>query len=1848
MASDPGLLAFTFLLLRCPGTPISRAEGGQDRLGVVLTLPHGQVDRWTAVTVVFDRPVVAMGAADPTPETGRRILAIDPLPEGHYRWLGTRTLSYVVPYGLPRGTAYRATLSRRLTALDGSRPERDSTWTFSTPGPRLVSSFPTWGDRLIRPGEPIVLAFDQPVDPTEVARHAGLEGVKRFTASRPAQTLLDSLAYRFRGLPVDHLVQLDPRPSLVRDRSYVLSLDSDLHGTEGPLPGASDTVAFLTYPPLEVYRLSPIEYGGIQFTTPVNGDSLRRYLTIDPVPEDFALRGHGTWVRIASWFDPQTTYTIRIRKGLPDLFGQHLAKDAILYITPQSPYVRRGPVSLSPSTGMYYLGAPRRIEVGFRNVKDARVRARVVSPEEMLSPHDDDSGKTWDLEHTYPDLSHNESLRDTLDLEALAPPGTPGNVEVVATAQARKDTGWVVVGRRSILAWTDVAATARFTRDDGVVWVTRISSGDPVSDARIILEESRGGRLWEGRTDAQGLVRTPGRLALIGKYANLRARVVSRFGTAQTLPSRRPDLDRNQPPRFPLRHPSPTRETSDVAFVYGDRPLYRPGEVVHLAGIVRRLDARGIVASPLDSVWIQVGSWERSFSADTSLALDEHGGFTLDLFRESRAGLGRYQVSIYGEVFHGRGRSIGYSNFRVAEYRVDPAGVDITDFPDDLTPGDTLRARVAGSYWFGAPIAGGPFAWWLDAQPIDRPLPITNFSLTPERNEEGDPQQGRTEWHRNGEGTLGEDGTSIVSVSLTEGTIPLPARLTLEATVRSADQTSVAARASARVHPADLYAGVGIDRTYVPRGDSASVRTAVFDAHTAELVPGIPVRVAFLRHRLHGVPHLEIGGRVRVEYEAADSVLQEVEVRSGSAPDTLTWMPPGPGTYVVRASVTDARGRVNRAEARLLASGRPPAKKRPRSRGTLEMVTDRDEYQPGQTARIAVPDSLVGPRALLTVEREGLLESRVLNLPLPNGVVEVPLGHAASPNVFVGLEVPAPSPKALETGGEEARARYQEGLCELEVDPSSRRLTVDVSPSHESIGPGEMQTLRLRATRSDGTPVRARVGVAVVDEAVLAFRPQPVPDPLEFFYEPRGFDTWSSETRERMVISDAFGLSAGVAAQGGRPGIRRRFASTAYWNPSILTDDDGRAEVQFRVPDDLTTFRVVAVADAGVDLFGSASTEFRTTRPLVVEPALPRFLVPGDSLELAATVTNRSGAALAGTLRVESDLPLGSTSTTVKLADGQSGRYGFRTVVPPDVPDSVAVRFFAAADSLYDAVEKVLPIEPAWTEEAQAAAGGTRDSTTEVIALPEAAIPGSASLEVTLSSNVLGEAMPVFEYLKNQPAFCLEQAASRTLALAIYRNLVGADSTTGEAAAAESSLAHAVRDLQEFRVPYGGFGLWRGGGRDDQYLYLQLYALYALDRAREAGADVDTTLFSNELQGTGWVDEFFKIPWRPDNIDDDWFSRVPRGFSFFVGVELQEVLPGLISAEYRDFLIGLRERLGLEQQVFLALGLARLGVHPEVMAELLRRVENRLVVTANQATAPAGEGEWLPRSFHTPVRATAISLWLASRSDAPDRLRTLLAHGLLSLREHGRWSNTQDDALALLALEAYEETVTPDPSPFTAQMALDGEAPPLLKHRFVGELAAPVRTHADLSGILPKVERRLDVISEPGHLVHYATLLRWKESALNRPAHDGGLCVERRVEPLTGGDTLRVGDVAVVRLLVVVPREVAFLAITDPLPAGLEAIQAEFATTSRALIREVYAIPWDYPSLYAQWEIADRQVRAFTSQVAPGVYELRYAALVRAVGSFGERPTVVEAMYRPELRASSGSGWLSVAEGLFP
>ncbi len=70
--------------------------------------------------------------------------------------------------------------------------------------------------------------------------------------------------------------------------------------------------------------------------------------------------------------------------------------------------------------------------------------------------------------------------------------------------------------------------------------------------------------------------------------------------------------------------------------------------------------------------------------------------------------------------------------------------------------------------------------------------------------------------------------------------------------------------------------------------------------------------------------------------------------------------------------------------------------------------------------------------------------------------------------------------------------------------------------------------------------------------------------------------------------------------------MRADFRATAYFEPSIFTDSNGKAHARFKLPDNLTTFRLMAVAAAEDDRFGFGEAQVTTSRPLMARPALPR------------------------------------------------------------------------------------------------------------------------------------------------------------------------------------------------------------------------------------------------------------------------------------------------------------------------------------------------------------------------------------------------------------------------------------------------------------------------------------------------------------------------------------------------------------------------------------------------------------------------------------------------------------------
>ncbi len=1809
-------------------------------LTVAAALPRGETGTRASVDVVFDRPVVAMGAADPNPDQGRKYLELDPMPPGAYHWIGTRTLSYTVPGGLPAATRFRARVPAGLKAVDGSRLKSEVAWEFSTPRPRLTASIPEDGANAFPPGDPLLLVFNQPVDPGTVAGAVELDRRASWRASHPDSAFLAAAGWRFRETDPARAVLLRHERDLDPDHAYKLRVSGGLAGLAGPLTlGADTTVSFHTYGPIGLAGVAGGAQMVLRFTTPVDPDSVRSHLVLFPDPGPLDVWGSQAQA-VVGGLAPGTTYKVTLTPGLADFFGQVLAKPVDFTFTSAD---REPFLEILPGNAVLPDSAAKRALVRYGGLTEVRVRVgrldvagEVRARAGQLSPE-----PAWDLDRVvYRGAPGNALQTETLDLAPYLDEGR-GAVEILATGKDAS-TGGDRAERteRAVIRFSGLGLTVKAGSSGGTAWVTGLLSGDPAPGVTVHLRDRAGKPLWSGVSDPRGLVSFPSP-ARFGKRTWETALTASR-GADAALCNLTGDW-RLSAWRFGIPG-SYTEESTDLhAYIYGDRDLYRPGETVHLTGLVRRFNEAGVSAAGIDSLSITLRNPVGETTADTALAVDRFGGFALAVPVAASAPTGAYWVSaVVVSPDRKQQVTVGSASVRIAAYRAPAFRATVDALTPGAYPGTAVAGRVEAGYYFGAPLAGAPFTWNLlrEAAPFTPPG-FEDYDFSDPENQEPEAAQVAA-----GAGALGDSGRAAVTVPVGSPTWSGSQRFTLEASVRDPSGDTVTGRALIPYHPASVAPGIALSRRFVPASTPETVKLVAVRTDSAALVRGVPLTVRFIRRQWRTTRKLLVGGRVGFESTRLDSLIESREVTSGIEPLTISWQAPSAGSYRVEAEAVDPLGRRALAATSFYVAGpRGPQLGPPTEEPFLELTADKARYRPGETAHVLLTTPVRAGRGVLTVEREGVLEARVVRLDGPAPSFDVPVTDAYAPNVFVGLSVVEPARSEAEAPGlpAEARlARFAAGYVELALDASNHRLTVEAAPARDTYRPGEEATVTLRVRGANGAPAPARVSVAVVDEAVLALLGNPGPDPFGFFYAERGLGVRTDDSRLalRLGAQEALDRMKGEAGGGGGEGsgYRTLFATTAYWNPAVLTDDHGDASVTFKLPDNLTRFRVIATAASRADRFGSGTGEFTVTRPVTVTSALPRFALTGDRFDAAALVVNRTAQPVTGTVSLATGLTAeGRTEAAVRVEPGGSARVAFP--VRAARAGSVSVAFRADFGPYQDAVRALVPVVDPLLTRAAAASGRTSGSTPEDVALPPESVPGSAGLALTLSPSMVAGAEQAFTYLLDYPFGCLEQTASKLLGLSLYKELiVSGNGTWSDSLKLDEKLADGVARMQRLARPWGGFTFWPGG--EEASAPLQAYAVLALARAGRAGAPVPSGLLERAGQDLTNRWQAAASRWNAEGNSAP-VGPVPFGLYLFAAAELSG--PGGAGVLRPGDLDAVSAHLGeldTDQKLFLALALNRLGTRPEIVGSVLQAAENRVNLTAGGAVVPAEEVGETPSFLGSPTRSTALTLLLAVRVRADDPLVPRLAGGLLGLREHGRWRNTHEDALALFALVEYRERVERgEAGPFTARVALQGRREPLLAREFAAGSLAEARTRVPL----PAPSRRGETLqlqfsrTGTGSLV-YDAVLRWKESALDRAPREGAYTLVRRVDPFRGSAEPRVGDLVVVTLQIVVPAEAHYLALVDPLPAGLEVVQTGFRVESSSANLELER--WrggfpEFPATYA--DRRDRETRFFADLVEPGVYQLRYLARVRAAGDFGHPAATLEAMYAPELGASSAS-----------
>ena len=1912
-------------------------------LKVLRNNPVDKVDVVDAVTAAFNQPMVPLaalleldGAASP--------LKLEPAVEGRFIWLGTDTVAFKPLSRLPMATRFTATIAAGVKSALGKTLPSTFSWNFETSRPTLVHASPSDEAEEMLPDTTFSLTFNARMEAHKTLSFLELtdeHGKKHDLAlagePEPDPAEKGRVPEHDESLRISQTVLVKPAALLPLGTRYTLTVSRDLVCQEGPLTMGEDRkINFATYYPLKMTKIScswddedcyPGTPVNIEFNNRLRQQDVSKSITFTPAVEGVTYRVSGRAITAYGEFLPAQKYTVNISFGTQDVHGQRTIDGSQGSVK----YRDASPILSLARTGMIVVEAEqsREILLSAMNLDKAHMKLSYIPQSAIvgksLLPFDYYS---WEDEPSAglqvmvdrdikPTDKPNRIKRTPLRLDAAleAAEGVYGFVFLDVKARRSRGlfNGWDTFRQTALVQITDLGLTAALAEDEIHAMVTRLGNGEPVEKAWVELyAQPSGARLARVRTDSHGVARLDGPVKFPesqGPYL-----LMASYGSDRSFLLLRGYVDGGDYQSTYDYSPSPRASSELRGFAFSEKGLYKPTEKVHMTVIARKRktgpagDLESLSAAERTFNYTAYDPrWNEIAKGKVKLSPFGTGNFTVKVPKD--APLGHYSVELSG----GAGAISAWfqvQEFRTPEYE---ASAEWLHGGSNVLIRRKLDAIITGKYFFGAPMTGADVEWTLRRQstayhPPDNPdFAFTDInSESPSRWAYYDTgEYSSSEYMASGSGKLDSQGRLALPFTLEDGGIErYPVSFSLEAEIYDKNRQSVAARSTIVAHRAERYVGLRLDRKVVLQGETVEV-SGVVTRLDGSRYDDAEVAISLMRGLWEEKE--EVGAEGEPVYH---SIYREEEAgrctfAAGTAPGKCILTPRTPGTYMVRAQTLDLAGRPANSALRLFVHGEDTDNWTSSSDNRVDIVSDKEEYEAGQTASLLIQSPFKKARGLLMISREGF--SHVEPLVVLSGSVKVDLAIEDRwlPSVSIStVLVRGRTEEPGKTTDDRGRPAFAYGSRRLSISRSARTIEVAIKPSVEAMEPGSVFSIGLETKGPDGKPVPANVALMVVDEGVLSLIAYATPNPLTLLYQQVSGQTGVSDIRplvlprtkpkvefesmaedgvdEKMYEQKAMPPSAPGSKGGGVEykkspakakrskmtdrsmnkdapddssgdagvefSLRQFFKSTAYFDGSLRTGNDGKLTVDVKMPDNLTQFRIMAVAaDRGVK-FGSADTQVRTRRPLVVRPALPRFLNLGDRFEAAAVVNNETGFDTTVMVRCRAaNATVDEETRAIEVKAGEAQEVRFTAAAGTPGPATFQFAAVSLTEKRFtDAAEVTIPTLIPATSEAFAAYGVVDEAVKQPISPPQNVLPDYGGLDVALSSTALTGLQDAVSYLFDYPYECTEQICSRILPI-IALNDVIADFKLGYADSPEKARKLVVDGLKTLYLRQqddGGFGFWPGSYQS--WLYISAYAGMTMQTAQKEGYEID----ENRLeQLASFLEYRLSNPY-------EWESYA-YGAQTMACLVLSRM--GRAPHEHIDRLYGLamagdgkKSELTLYARAWLMEAMHIVHKQDPRVASLHKHFVNAAVDTASAIHFSETRTESLKLMMHSEERTDAIVLsgLLAVRPD--DAMVEKVVRGLVRSRVRGSWSTTQANAYALLALADYYkifETEVPD---FEARLWYGEKT--IAAHTFKGREMTISKTRVPMQTLLEDVAHELILgKTGPGRL-YYRLGLKYAPADLRLAAEDRGFMVERVYLPEGGEDGLRrredgawvarAGTYIRVMIRVVAPDRRYYVAVVDPLPAGLEAVNEAFVTSATQRLGEAstevhhspdrwwgYWNPWDFE------ERRDDRIQLFVDRMYGGVYEYTYFARATTIGTFVVPPTRAEEMYEPEIFGRSSS-----------
>ena len=1820
-----------------------------DALTVQQVIPgngDAEVPMAAPIIIQFSRSVAPLTtlAAQPTGS----VVTFDPPLHGSGEWLNTSIYRFR-PSDLAPATTYRLRIAKGLSAAADGVLRDDFTWTFSTIQPAIDSIQPDTNWIYCGPWQQADVTFNQPMDPSAAAGLSVSDAASGLSVPGRTSWNADRTVLSFN--PIERLgVQT----------KYVITVAKGLRGAHGGETAATRTTSFTTIALPSVARTVPANgeasagrFGiSISFATPMDPASLENKVGIrgfTAADLDGRVFANEQSLSINIALKPSTSYVVTFAPGATDRYGQEMRGYEFGFTTGALPSA----VSLAlpaGSTAATYSASTEPI-LYFQATNQASVTFTLfpLTPDEgrrMLHDPLQASNRTFT-----PSLPARRAWTETVT-------GATNTTVLGSTSLSGGGplpTGYYFVrtdgqfASQFTFAVVDTVIVMKLSTNELLAWALDHDTGKPL--AGVTIRATGTGITPDSvRADATGLASFSVPTPILGTALD-RSYLLWVDGDGRNGVMSTRWAQGASPYQFGLPVDYFSRQW--VGQLYTDRPIYRPGETTELKGIIRADDdAQYSLPSPNSSFQLVISNPRGQLVSTQPVTTNEFGSFAARFVLPNDAPTGNYSLNVQGKAGT-NAYSIAGNSFLVAEFRTPEFQVAISADQPAYVNGDTIGVRASASFFFGGALAGMPVQW--SALTAASGLQVKGY----ERYSFGDVDYARQSVFTNplratGSVKTGVDGTASFRIPATLQAGEGPQRFTLSATVTDENGQGVASSTAVTVHPAALYVGVHPAQYLASTGHAAAVDLVSVDT-TGAVVPGQSVRVLVYDRQWVTTKVQVPGGGRQYQGEPRDTLITTLSAttdREGRG--SVNVRPTKPGTLRIVAEVSDPQGRVGRSATYLWVSGSGVASWQVTNDDTIKLVADKEQYAVGDTAEVLVPAPFAGATALITVERGKLISRTVQVFPSNSERLSIPITDRSVPDVFVSV-VLYRGPTASDPV-----PRFKVGYVQLSVSTESRVLTVRVTPDRPQAKPGDLVHYAIRVTDHTGAGARSEVSVAVVDKAVLSLQDERGPDGLRAFWFERGIGVSTassmsiSANRWNDVVADALQGSKGGAAGGGPVTDRARqdFRNTAYWSAQITTDADGTAGVDVTMPDNLTTWRMQVRAVSGDTMVGEGTNELVSTQPLLLRSALPRFLRVGDTADLRVLVRNATTATTSVqlTLAAEGLNVTGDHARTVSVAPDQSVIVSWPANV---LAEGTATLTFTASGTggLSDALITRLPIVLDVTPETVATGGiVTTEGAQEAIYLPPFVDPKHGSLDVQVRSALVGSMAGELRGLDPVAGEGAERVASRLIASLGVRR---AERIAGGSSVDDRRIASDLAGLIGRQRPDGGWA-WCDDPLCATDPNVTGWVLLAVGEARRDGLTYDGGVAARAAAYvSGYVNRLTDVASPADPSEKAFLLAALSS----AGASSAAVTPARALVEQQ------RARLTSSGRAYVLLALADGGVAANDLQ--VRALLNDLAAaTIASATGNHWEDGAAQRSFVSDTGATALGTLALSRLQPGHALLPQTVRWLVLARAANGWHTSIDRALGILALSTYAVGTGELGGDYSYQVLLDDKS---VLAGLVQKGAAPTAAERELplATLTPGSASRLAFTREydrPGRLyytvnLHYLTPAKDIE-ALNRGfamSHQFSL-LDDPSKPITAA---RVGDTVRVTVTIIAPADRNYVLIEDPLPAGLEPVDARLKTIDPALKARLdadrvqatqrqaggYVAPW-FRWYYSPWQQVDlRNDRAVLSadHLAKGVYEYVYYARATTPGDFFVAPAHAEEMYFPEVFGRSDSSRFVVA-----